>query len=123
MYRGHPYGRLVLGHVSDLKSITLQDVMAHATRTFTADRLTVGVAGGYPAQLGDSLAKAFAILPLQTEPPPEIPQAQPHGPRFLLVEKNADSTAISIGMPWALSHKDPDWAAMSIARSAIGEHR
>jgi zinc protease len=41
----------------------------------------------------------------------------------MLVEKNADSTAISMGMPWPLSHKDPDWPALSIARSAMGEHR
>ena len=28
-----------------------------------------------------------------------------------------------MGLPWKLSHKDPDWAALSIARSAMGEHR
>ena len=55
--------------------------------------------------------------------PAEIPEASPHRPRFLLVEKISDSTAISIGMPWNLSHEDRDWPAMSIARSAFGEHR
>ena len=39
------------------------------------------------------------------------------------MEKISDSTAISIGMPWNLSHKDRDWPAMSVARSAFGEHR
>ena len=39
------------------------------------------------------------------------------------MEKSADSTAISIGLPYALSHKDADWPAMSVARSAFGEHR
>ena len=28
-----------------------------------------------------------------------------------------------MGFPFSLSHKDPDWPAMSIARSAFGEHR
>jgi zinc protease len=41
----------------------------------------------------------------------------------MLVEKESDSTAVSMGLPWQLSRKDADWAAMSIARSAIGEHR
>src|SRR5258708_33655702 len=41
----------------------------------------------------------------------------------MLVEKESDSTAVSMGQPWQLSRKDADWAAMSIARSAIGEHR
>ena len=123
MYRNHPYGRLSLGHVADLKSMTLADLQAHAARVFTADRLTVGVSGEYPAKLGEQLAQAFGALPAKSEPAPAVPQAHPHGPRFLLVEKNSDSTAVSMGFPFALSHSDPDWAAMSIARSAMGEHR
>ncbi|TMA30575.1 MAG: insulinase family protein [Deltaproteobacteria bacterium] len=123
MYRDHPYGRLTLGHLSDLKSMTIADLQAHAARVFTADRLTIGVAGGYPPHLGEDVAQTLSALPPKSEPPPAVPQAHPHGPRFLLVEKNADSTAISMGMPWALSHKDPDWAALSIARDAMGEHR
>jgi zinc protease len=123
MYRGHPYGRLTLGHASDLKSMTLQDLQQHAARVFTADRLTVGVSGGYPSGLGREIGQALSGLPSKSESPAAPPQQKPHGPRFLLVEKNADSTAISIGMPYTLSHKDADWPAMSVARSAFGEHR
>jgi zinc protease len=105
--------------------MTLQDLQSHAARVFTADRLTVGVSGGYPAGLADDLAQTLSSLKaLPGRPEPSmVPQAHPHGPRFLLVEKNADSTAISMGLPYALSHQDPDWAAFSIARSAMGEHR
>lgn len=123
MFRGHPYGRLTIGHVSDLKALTLPELQQHAARVFTADRLTVGVSGGYPANLGKGLAQLLSALPARSQAPQEIPQAKPHGPRFLLVEKSADSTAVSIGVPWTLSHDDPDWPAMSIARSAFGEHR
>jgi zinc protease len=123
MFRGHPYGRLTAGHVAALKSMTLAELQQHAARVFTADRLTVGVSGGYPADLGKNLAQLLSSLPARSEPQADVPEAPPHGPRFLLVEKNADSTAISIGMPWTLSRKDPDWPAMSIARSAFGEHR
>jgi zinc protease len=90
---------------------------------FTADRLTVGVSGGYPGNLGRDLAQTLSALPAKSQAQPPIPEAPPHGPRFLLVEKNADSTAISIGLPWRLSREDPDWPALSIARSAFGEHR
>jgi zinc protease len=123
IYRDHPYGRLTLGHVSDLKSMSLADLQAHAARVFTADRLTVGVAGGYPPRLGEGLAETLASLPPKSDPHAPVPAVHPHGPRFLLVEKLADSTAVSVGIPWALSHQDPDWPAMSIARSAFGEHR
>jgi zinc protease len=123
LYRNHAYGRLTLGHVSDLKSMSLADLQAQAARVFTADRLTVGVSGGYPPRLGEELAAALASLPPKSDARAPLPATRPHGPRFLLVEKLADSTAISMGTPWALSHKDPDWPAMSIARSAFGEHR
>jgi zinc protease len=123
MFREHPYGRLTLGHASDLKSMSLQELQQHAARVFAGERLTVGVSGGYPASLGQDLARAFASLPGKAPAPAEIPEARPRRPRFLLVEKISDSTAISIGMPWNLSHQDTDWPAMSIARSAFGEHR
>ena len=123
LYRDHPYGRLTLGHASNLKALSLGDLQAQAARIFTADRLTVGVAGGYPQRLGEQLSSTLAALPAKSEKPAAIPTARPHGPRFLLVEKLADSTAISMGFPWTLSRKDPDWPAMSVARSALGEHR
>ena len=123
MYRDHPYGRLTLGHVADLRSISLEEVKAHAAHIFTADRLTAGVSGGAPEDLAQRLVQAVSALPSTSEAPQEIAQRKPHGPRFFLIEKAADSTAISMGMPWALSHKDPDWPALSVARSAFGEHR
>ena len=61
------------------------------------------------------------------------PRSRRRSPRFRRRSRTApasswwrrtpDSTAISIGTPWTLSHEDPDWPAMSIARSAFGEHR
>lgn len=123
IYRNHPYGRLTLGHLSDLKSLQLDDLKAQAHRVFTADRLVIGVSGGYPEQLGEKLAKTLSTLPEKSAVEEPMPQTGPTGPRIELIEKITDSTAISLGMPWTLSHKDADWAAMSIARSAFGEHR
>ena len=123
MYKGHPYGRYTGGHAADLKSITLGEVKAHAQKVFTADRLVVGVSGGAPKGLADQLAQTLATLPAKSEAPAQVPQQAPHGPRYVLVEKNADSTAISMGIPWQFSRADADWPALSVARSAFGEHR
>jgi zinc protease len=123
LYRGHPYGRLNDGHVTDLKALTLDAVKAHAAKVFTVDRLTVGVAGGYAPGLPERVAAALAGLPRASARPAAIPQQQPHGPRYLLIEKQGEATAISCGFPWQLSRGDPDWAALSVARSAFGEHR
>jgi zinc protease len=83
----------------------------------------MGVAGGYAADLPDRVASAASQLPRGSGDPVQVPPQKPHGPRYLLVEKPAESTAISCGIPWTLSRKDRDWAAMSLARSAFGEHR
>jgi len=124
IYRGHPYQRLRLGHVSELKAITLEEAKAHAARVFTADRLTVGVAGGYPEALPGLLVKALSGLPVTGAPAVAVAQQKGSGrPRFLLVEKPGASTAISMGMPWELARTSPDQPAMSVARSAMGEHR
>ncbi|MGZ6071764.1 MAG: M16 family metallopeptidase, partial [Myxococcaceae bacterium] len=120
---GHRYGWLTSGHVGDLRTLTLQAVRAHAARVFTLDRLSIGIAGGYPPDLQARLTAALQTLPTTGAPAPVLTRAVPHRPRFLLVEKQTDSMAISIGSPWALGRGDPDWAAMTVARSAFGEHR
>ena len=125
MYRGHPYGHLIEGHINELKAATLDDVRAQAAHVFTLDRLTIGLSGGYPAELPAQLGEALAALPAQGAPLVQVPviRSGARHPRFLLVEKAAASTALSLGTPWTLSHTDPDWAALSVARSAFGEHR
>ena len=124
MYRNHLYGHATVGHVSDLRSITLEDLQQQAKDLFTLDRLTVGLSGGYPKDLPDRLAVALDELPNRGAAVAQIPAARPDPhPRYRLVEKPSEATAISCGMPWTLSRKDPDWAALSVARSAIGEHR
>ena len=123
MFRGHPYGRLTLGHVSELRKLTLDDVKQQAARVFTRDRLTIGVAGGYPRDTIDKLRAAVASLPAHGAPIVAIVPATPHRPRVRLVDKESPSTAISIGVPWSLTRNSPDFAAWLVARSAFGEHR
>ncbi|HEY1585080.1 MAG TPA: pitrilysin family protein, partial [Polyangia bacterium] len=123
MYRGHSYGRLTLGHVSDLRKLTLDDVKKQAARVFSRDRLTIGVAGGYTPDVVEKLKATVAVLPEAGAPLVQISLQQPHKPRVLLVEKQTASTAVSIGVPWSLTHQSPDFAAWLVARSAFGEHR
>ena len=123
MFRGHPYGRLTLGHVADLRKLTLDDVKRQAARVFTLDRLTIGVAGGYTPDVVEKLKAAVAVLPEKGAPLAEIALMQPHKPRVRIVEKDTASTAVSIGIPWSLTRHSPDFAAWLVARSAFGEHR
>jgi zinc protease len=95
----------------------------YATR-FGRDRLIVGVAGGYPDGFAEAFAKRFAALPAKTPSLPKLPPVTvPKRNQVLIVEKDARADAISIGRPIDVTRKDPDFYALTVARSYLGEHR
>ncbi len=122
LYKGHPYGHPVDGTVAGVKSLDLAKVRAHAAKVFTSNRLTIGLAGGFPKDLPDRLKAAFAKLP-EGPVPVVIADATPSGPRVVIVEKEAPATAISMGYPFALRRTDANFAPFWLGISAFGEHR
>jgi zinc protease len=124
IHEGHPYGHVVAGTVKGLESITLADVEAHRERVFTRDRLVVGMAGAVDEALSDRMREAFAPLPEKGAPAVEIPEPAPiKGIHVRIVEKDTDSTAITMGYPLSVDRDHPDYHALWIAQSALGEHR
>src|SRR2546430_384461 len=99
MYRDHPYGRTSVGHVSDLHSITLEDLQQQAEDLFTLDRLTVGLSGGYPKDLPERIPQALHSLPnrgaaiARHAPARANPQ-----PRYRLGGKGSGTAAVSRGL-------------------------
>lgn len=122
LYQGHPYRHPVAGTVKGLGAITLDDVKAQARKVFARSRLTIGVAGGYDDGLPERIAAALAPLPAG-EPARPVPAAAPTGPKYLVVEKAGQPTAISLGYPWELDRRHPDFPAVFLAVSALGQHR
>jgi zinc protease len=124
IHEGHPYGHAVGGTVQGLESITLDDVREHARRVMTRDRLVVGMAGAVDAGLADTMRKAFAPLPAEGAPAVEIPEPAPiEGLHVRIIEKETDSTAITMGAPLDVGRDHPDYHALWLAQSALGEHR
>lgn len=122
LYGGHPYGHPTLGTVEGLERLTAEDVKAHWARVFTQARLSLGAAGGYPGDLPARLARDLAGLPAGA-PRPALPPPATRAPRFLLVEKASAPTAVSMGLTWDVRRGDPDFPALVVAVSALGEHR
>jgi zinc protease len=52
-----------------------------------------------------------------------VPEPKPSGPKVVIVEKDAQATAISMGFPYGLRRTDADFTAMWLGTSAFGEHR
>ena len=120
----HPYGSLNLGDISDIKSITLDDVKMFYREYYTISNITVGLSGGYPetfpTTVSDDLQKldagVKALLDAGTAPLLE-------GRHAVVIEKETPGVAVSFGFPLDIKRGDPDWVALWLARSYFGEHR
>ena len=120
----HPYGSLNEGDVSDVESITLDDIRAFYRERFTAQNLTVGLAGGYPEEFAARVAADMGRLPAGAASSVDVPPAPPlEGRRALIVQKQTPAVAVSFGFPIDLRRGDPDWVALWLVRSWLGEHR
>jgi len=125
LYKGTPYGHPVLGTVTGLRSLTLDDVKAFVARYYTRSNLLVGVAGNASEGVLTHLKRALQALPVgEPVAPLEAPRGRrPVGLEVELVKKQTASAAISIGLPLEVTRSNPEFAALDVARSWLGEHR
>jgi len=124
IFAGTPYGHITSGLVQSVKSITLDDIRSFYKTYYTRDNVIVGVGGGYPAVLLKRLATDLGTLPAGAPAPVAKPVPAPiHGKEVTIVEKDARSTAISLGFPINVLRGSKDWYALAIANSWLGEHR
>lgn len=120
----HPYGSFNLGAVGDLESLTLDDLRRFYADYYTIRNITVGLAGGYPDSLAARLSSDLQRLPAGERVRLDVPPAPlPEGRKALIIEKETPAVAVSFGFPIELRRGDPDWVALWLARSWLGEHR
>jgi zinc protease len=124
IYAGHPYGHHNTGRVAAIQKLTLADLQAFYRTNYTQSNLTIAIAGGYPAGFPARIEKDFAALPkgrpgvLKLAPPKRI-----EGRHLLMVEKQTRSVAISLGFPIQVRRGHPDYVALLVAQSYLGQHR
>jgi zinc protease len=124
VFRGTPYGHHLLGSIESLNRITMQDIKDFYKKYYTRDNVVIALGGGYPADLVDRLKKDMEMLPAGAPPQVAAPQPAPiDGITVTIVEKNAASSAISMGVPIDLLRNNDDWYPLAIAASWLGEHR
>jgi zinc protease len=125
IFRGTPYAHVALGTVAGLNAITLDDVKAYSRQMFTRANLTVGVNGdASDAIVRDLQDRLRAGLPEgPAAPRVKIDVAKLDGRHVEILEKETRATAISFGFPIEVTRSHPDFAALSVVRSWLGEHR
>ncbi|MDX1455408.1 MAG: pitrilysin family protein [Gammaproteobacteria bacterium] len=120
----HPYGSLTLGHLSDVKALTLDDVKLFYAKHYTPQNLTVGLAGGYSTAFRDHLLADLTALPNGDETQLALPEAPAiDGRQAMIIQKETQPVAVSFGFPIDLVRGDDDWVALWLVRSWLGEHR
>jgi zinc protease len=125
VFAGTPYGHPLLGTLAGLAAITLDDVKAFAAAQYTRRKLTLGVSGELPEEARAKLLQEIAKLPEgpPASSPPDVVGRTPKGREVTLVEKETRATAISFGYPIPVKRGHPDFPALYLARTWLGEHR
>ena len=124
MYENHPYGHHNSGTVESVKGLTLDDVKAFYQENFRQGNITIGLAGGYPADFPTNVMKDFSSLAEGFHPRLELPaQRPPEGLEIVIADKQTPATNISMGFPHTINKSSDDYFALWMATSHFGEHR
>ena len=125
IFSGTPYGHPVLGTVEGINNITLEDVKQFAKTYYTRANLKVGLSGDVPEHFDAVMRAMLNDLPAGTPPAPRTPIAgkRSTGMNVEIIKKDTRSTAISFGLPIVVTRSHPDFAALNVVRSWLGEHR
>jgi zinc protease len=124
IYAGHPYGHHNAGVVSALQKMTLADLQEFYRTHYTQANLVIGIAGGYPDEFLTRMKRDFEKLPKGSAAPLKLPAPKAiQGIRLAMVEKDTRAVAYSIGFPIDVKRGDPDYPALLLAQSYLGQHR
>lgn len=123
-YEGTPYQHPVEGYVQSVKSITLDDVKAFYQKHYLRNNIVTAVGGGFPEGFVQRVRADFDALPkgdVEEVPAPVV--TKPDRVRILIVEKETEATAISMGFPTELIRGKGDFYAMKLVNAWFGDHR
>jgi zinc protease len=124
-YRGTPYEHPVDGYVQSVRSLTLDDVREFHRTHYRADNVVVALGGGFPEGFAERIRSDIDVrLPEGEAPRVEAPRPRrPDRVKVLLVDKPTDASPVSIGFPIPVLRSDPEFPALMLANSWLGEHR
>ncbi len=125
VFSGTRYAHPPVGTVAGLSAITLADVREFHRTHYTADRVVFAIGGRFgDTSLGALEATRERLLAAAPQPPTPAPTpAAIVGKQVLLIDKPGADASISFGHPIELLRGDPDFHALWLANSWLGEHR
>jgi zinc protease len=124
VYEGHPYGHPVAGRAGVLGLLEDTDVRTFYDKTYVRESVWVGLAGAFDPATRELLATQLEDLP--GVPAPELVLQSPtrvHGRSLQIVSTQTQVTGFHFAHPIAVTRRDPDWNALTVAMTALGAHR
>jgi zinc protease len=124
IHAGTPYQHYAAGWAGAIEKMTLDDVRQFYRTQYAQSNLILGLAGGYSPAFLERVKKDFSRLPAQAPGVPKVaaPTAVKSN-RLIIVEKDTRSVAYSLGFPIPVTRSHPDYAALLVAQSYLGQHR
>jgi zinc protease len=124
IYQGMSYSHYSMGTVTSMEAITLDDVKHFYASHYAQAKLILGISGGYKREFLERMQKDFRQLPAAAgfQPRREEPGVIDVN-RAVIVDKDTRSVAISLGFPISCTRQNPDYAALMVASSYLGQHR
>ncbi|HSD21746.1 MAG TPA: insulinase family protein, partial [Anaeromyxobacter sp.] len=124
VFAGTPYGHPALGTVEGLRAVTLEDVKAFVHAHYTRANVVVGLGGAAPPPLRARVEAELAKLPSGEKlAPTQVAARRPKGLEVEIVEKDTRAVAVSFGHPIDVVRGRPDFVALWLAKTWLGEHR
>ena len=125
IFASTPYGHPVLGTLRGIDAITLDDVKNFWASAYTQGAVRLGVAGDVSDEMVVTLKRELGTLAIGPglTLSGRIPGKAPSGIEVEIVQKPTRATAISFGFPIAVTRSDPDYVALCVAKTWLGEHR
>jgi zinc protease len=124
IFRGHPYGHLVCGNESSVKSLTRQDAVDFYDKYFVRNNIQLGLAGDFDQATLDEFRKDMSSLKSGITPELEGRVRPIVGRKVLLVQKEGRAqTQFRIGHPYGLTRSSSDYFPLLVANVYLGKHR
>jgi predicted Zn-dependent peptidase len=122
-FKAHPYGEPVIGHMSDLETLSITEAEAFFDEYYQANNLTIAMAGDVdPAEARDLAEQYFSRLPAG-EPPLPVMTEEPEQPgerRVTLVEQSQPFVLIGYHRP---SMHSPDAPVYRVLQDVLTQGR
>jgi predicted Zn-dependent peptidase len=122
-YKAHPYGEPVIGHMSDLQTMTRAEAAAFFKKYYGANNLTIALVGDVnPTPVKQFAQTYFGRLPAAPKPDPvETVEPEQLGERRVVVEDQAQPIVIAGYHKGNIYH--PDDAVFTVMSDILGRGR